>query len=137
MSSERRRSPRLAIRAFLLAKWKVGEETIVRNAVTESINAHGALLTLMAEHVPDDRVTLVNVINQEEQRARVVGVQPDGSGTGTYRMRVEFEVPAPQFWWRVCFHSRDEDFEPLYAADGFPDAGFVLAPLRLPGVHKV
>jgi len=117
MANEKRRSPRFAVRVFLLVGWKVGEETIVRNAVSESINEHGALLKLMAECAPIDRVILVNVVNHEEQKARVVMVEPVRQGAGTYTLRVEFEAPAPQFWGMIYFHSRD-GFETHYIPEG-------------------
>lgn len=101
MSKEKRRSPRLTIRVLLRAEWKLGDETIARDAVTESINAHGALLRLMTECVPVDQVVLWNVANHEEQHARVVGVEPARGRTGEYLVRVEFKADAPEFWGRV------------------------------------
>jgi hypothetical protein len=106
MSKEKRRSPRLAMRVLLKAEWKVRKGTITRDAITESISAHGALLRLMDECPPVDRVVLWNVASHQEQQARVVGVEPVGGKTGEYLVRVDFEADAPQFWGRVYSPTR-------------------------------
>ena len=98
MGAERRRSPRLAIHFSLRAEWDAGGRNVAQEVVTESISAHGALLKVMSEHPPAKKILLENLTSHEQQAARVVSVNPDPEIPGTHLVRVEFDVPAPQFW---------------------------------------
>jgi len=98
MRDERRRSPRLAVRFYLRAEWDAGDRTVAQEVVTESISAHGALLKVMSEHPPAKKILLENLTSHEQQAAHVVSVDPVPEIPGTHLVRVEFDVPAPQFW---------------------------------------
>ena len=98
MEAERRRSPRLAVRFCLRAEWDAGDRIAAQEVVTESISAHGALLKVVSEHPPTKKILLVNLTSHEQQVARVVSVDPVPEIPGSHLVRVEFDVPAPQFW---------------------------------------
>ena len=98
MGTERRRSPRFAVRFYLRAEWDTGDRTVAQEVVTESISSHGALLKVMSEHPPAKKILLENLTSHEYQAARVVSVDPVPEIPGTHLVRVEFDVPAPQFW---------------------------------------
>ncbi len=60
------------------------------------VSAHGALLALAANVVPEQRLVLQNVMSGEEQECRVVFT--DKKLAGPTEVAVEFTQPAPQFW---------------------------------------
>jgi hypothetical protein len=63
---------------------------------TVTVSAYGALLMLQAKVALGQKVTLANLENQAEGRARVAYVGGDHAGLA--QVGIEFEQPAPGFW---------------------------------------
>ena len=78
---------------------------VLCEAVTVSINAHGAYLKLLTDAEPHGRIVLENIANHEAQEVRIVSVEPVSNETGAFMTSVEFSKPAPEFWGRVYFYS--------------------------------
>jgi hypothetical protein len=68
------------------------------------VSAHGALLALAANVVPEQRLVLQNVMSGEEQECRVVFT--DKKLAGPTEVAVEFTQPAPKFW-HIAFPPAD------------------------------
>jgi hypothetical protein len=131
MGQERRRSPRLAIRILLRVEWTAGEQTISKQAVSESISAHGVLVKLTADNPPLGRVLVENLATAERQHAHVVKVGAVSEGSKTYMVGLEFETPCPEFWGTVYFYSA-QGVEILHLEDNLllnkPDHGCATKP---------
>jgi hypothetical protein len=93
----RRRSMRvlLSVPIQVIGKNK-DHEDFAEDARTLVVNAHGALISLAAKVVPDQRITMSNKSTQKSQECRVVYL---GNATaGKVQMGVEFVKPCPSFW---------------------------------------
>jgi hypothetical protein len=101
MNKERRRSPRLSVRVLVRAGWKSAGNAILCDAITVSVNTHGALLKLLTKHPPEDRVVLENMDTGETQEARVVSVASVPKESGAYMVSVELGRPDSEFWRRL------------------------------------
>jgi hypothetical protein len=108
---ERRRSPRISIRVLLHAGWKIDDQPVLCDAITVSVNAHGALLKVLSETAPAPQVVLENIANREVQEVRVISAAPVPAEPGAYMVAVEFSGPEPQFWKRVYSYSNRRGIE--------------------------
>jgi hypothetical protein len=98
---EKRRSQRLALSVPVVAyrsqelglAFSEGTRTLV-------VNAHGALISLMAKVAVDQTLLLKNALTGEEQECRVVFTQKKAMGSTD--VGIEFRDPAPGFW-RIAF----------------------------------
>ena len=62
---------------------------------TSVINAHGALITLVAKVAADQRFILKHGLSGEQQECRVVFIR---KAIGPAEIGVEFQGPAADFW---------------------------------------
>jgi hypothetical protein len=95
----------LAIRVLLRTAWKTGEKTVSREAISISINAHGARLKLLSKSPPTDRIVLENIANRALRVARIISVTGLAKEPGAYIVNVEFTEPSPEFWGQVYSYS--------------------------------
>ena len=98
---EKRRSQRLALSVPVVAyrSEKLGLP-FSEGTRTLMVSAHGALISLDAKVVADQRLVLKHALSGEEQECRVVFTE-----TKEMRSRevgIEFRHPAPGFW-RIAF----------------------------------
>lgn len=105
MPRERRRSPRISIRVLLHAGWKVAGQPVLCDAITVSVNAHGALLKVLSDTAPAPSIVLENIANREVQEVRVISAAQVPNEPGAHMVAVQFNGPEPQFWKRVYSYS--------------------------------
>jgi hypothetical protein len=126
-----RRSPRLSLRVLLSASWKADEDTIVRDAIAVSINANGALIKLLTEYCPADRIMIENVATHQSREARIVSMAEAPGESAAYLVTFEFVQPASRFWERVYFYTSEGleimHIDPRLLADPVSDACVRLA----------
>jgi hypothetical protein len=102
---EKRRSQRLALSVPVVAyrsqelglAFAEGTRTLV-------VNAHGALISLMAKVAVDQTLLLKNALTGEEQECRVVFTQKNPMGPT--EVGLEFRQPAANFW-HIAFPPTD------------------------------
>ena len=95
---EKRRSQRLALSVPVVAyrSEKLGLP-FSEGTRTLMVSAHGALISLDAKVVADQRLVLKHALSGEEQECRVVFTRGN-SRIGPTEVGVEFRQPAPNFW---------------------------------------
>lgn len=100
-----RRSKRLFLNVPLVVHRAAGEgPSFYEGTKTLVVSAHGALIALAANVVPNQRLVLQNVLSGEEEECRVVFM--DKKLTGPAEVAVEFMRPAPRFW-HIAFPPAD------------------------------
>lgn len=100
-----RRSQRLllAVRVVVSGKQQSGS-SFAEDAITQVVNAHGALILMKQKVSVGDRLRIRNVKTDDEVGCKVVDVgemQEMKSAVG-----VEFDQPSPRFW-RIAFPPDD------------------------------
>jgi hypothetical protein len=102
---EKRRSQRLALSVPVIAfrSQKLGLP-FSEGTRTLMVSAHGALISLTARVVADQRLVLKHALSGEEQECRVVFTQT--KLTGPTEVGIEFWQPAPNFW-HIAFPPSD------------------------------
>jgi hypothetical protein len=103
--TEKRRSQRLALSVAVVAyrSDKLGLP-FSEGTRTLMISAHGALISLTAKVLADQRLLLKHAISGEEQECRVVFARKNPMGPT--EVGIEFQRPAPHFW-RIAFPPGD------------------------------
>ena len=98
---EKRRSQRLALSVPVVA-YRSQELGLAFSEGTRTlkVNAHGALISLMAKVAVDQTLLLENALTGEQQECRVVFTQKKAMGSTD--VGIEFRDPAPGFW-RIAF----------------------------------
>ena len=98
---EKRRSQRLALSVPVVAyrSQKLGLP-FSEGTRTLMVSAHGALISLDAKVVADQRLVLKHALSGEEQECRVVFTEK--KLMGPTEVGIEFRHPAPGFW-RIAF----------------------------------
>lgn len=93
-----RRSPRVLWRAPVAAMWMDREGTNCQ-AVGESevVNAHGGLIRLPTQFVPQNRLEVMHMRTREIRPARIVWREPVPGGREV-RLGVELVQPSQNFW---------------------------------------
>lgn len=100
-----RRSERLAINVPIVVHRALNEgPPFYEGTHTLVVSAHGALLALAANVVPEQRLFLQNIMSGEEQECRVV--RAERKLTEPAQVSVEFKRPAPSFW-HIAFPPSD------------------------------
>jgi hypothetical protein len=102
---EKRRSQRLALSVPVVAyrSQKLGLP-FSEGTRTLMVSAHGALISLDAKVVADQRLVLKHALSGEEQECRVVFTEK--KLTGPTEVGIEFRQPAPNFW-HIAFPPSD------------------------------
>jgi hypothetical protein len=102
---EKRRSQRLALSVPVVAyrSQKLGLP-FSEGTRTLMVSAHGALISLDAKVIADQRLVLKHALSGEEQECRVVFTQK--KLTGPTEVGIEFRQPAPNFW-HIAFPPSD------------------------------
>ena len=97
---ERRRSQRVMIRVPVKMNYSVAGKTVTVEAVTVSVNDHGAMLSCTRTLATDIKIEITNERTQEKLPCRITRT-PVESPEG-YLIPVEFLAPSPGFW-RITF----------------------------------
>jgi hypothetical protein len=93
----RRRSMRVLLSVPITVTGNTKDnEAFSEDARTLVVNAHGALISLGARVVADQRITIANRSTRKSQECRVVYV--GNAPTGKVQMGIEFIEPSPSFW---------------------------------------
>lgn len=93
----RRRSMRVLLSVPILVSGKNNkQEEFHEETRTLVVNAHGALISLAAPVVADQRITVSNKATRESRECRVVYLGT--ANAGKVQMGIEFEKPSPSFW---------------------------------------
>ncbi|HTU35976.1 MAG TPA: hypothetical protein VMF66_19410 [Candidatus Acidoferrum sp.] len=71
-------------------------QDFVEQTRTLVVNAHGALITLSAQVLPNQKVRLVNKATDDSLMCRVVHISAPQAGR--LQTGIEFEMPSPSFW---------------------------------------
>jgi hypothetical protein len=102
---EKRRSQRLTLSVPVVAyrSEKLGLP-FSEGTPTLMVSAHGALISLDAKVVADQRLVLKHALSGEEQECRIVFTQK--KLRGQTEVGVEFRQPAPNFW-HIAFPPSD------------------------------
>jgi hypothetical protein len=102
---EKRRSQRLALSVPVVAyrSQKLGLP-FSEGTRTLMVSAHGALISLDAKVVADQRLVLKHALSGEEQECRVVFTEK--KLMGPTEVGIEFRQPAPNFW-HIAFPPSD------------------------------
>lgn len=103
--NNKRRSQRLALSVPVVAytSQKLGRP-FSEGTRTLMVSAHGALISLTAKVVVDQKLFLKHALSGEEQECRVVFTQK--KPMGLTEVGIEFGQPAPHFW-HVAFPPSD------------------------------
>jgi hypothetical protein len=103
--NKKRRSQRLALSIPVVAyrSQKQGPP-FSEGTRTLMLSAHGALISLTAKVVIDQKLFLKHALSGEEQECRVVFTQK--KPMGPTEVGIEFSEPAPQFW-HIAFPPSD------------------------------
>ena len=99
---ERRRSQRVMIRVPVSVDFVVAGKKVTVQAMTASVNDHGAMLSCTRPLATDMVLEITNERTHEKQPCRITRSpveSPDG-----YLLPVEFTAPCPGFW-RISFPS--------------------------------
>lgn len=99
---ERRRSQRVMIRVPVSVDFAVAGKKVTVQAMTASVNDHGAMLSCTRPLATDLPLTITNDRTGEKKSCRITRSpveSPDG-----YLLPVEFTEPSPGFW-RISFPS--------------------------------
>jgi hypothetical protein len=101
----KRRSQRLALSVPVVAyRSQKSGVPFSEGTRTLMVSAHGALISLDAKVVADQRFVLKHALSGEEQECRVVFTQK--KLTGPTEVGIEFRQPAPNFW-HIAFPPSD------------------------------
>jgi len=102
---EKRRSQRLALSVPVVAyrSQKLGQP-FSEGTRTLMVSAHGALISLDAKVVADQRLVLKHALSGEEQECRVVFTRKKQMGPA--EVGIEFQLAAPKFW-HIAFPPSD------------------------------
>jgi hypothetical protein len=101
----RRRSQRVLMQVAVRIRGTDAQgNAIEEETETLAINAHGALVLVLARFTSGSKVLLQHKRTQEEQECHVVFLGPVRSGKA--EIGLEFSLPHPTFW-RVAFPPED------------------------------
>jgi len=93
----RRRSMRVLLSVPITVSGKSPDNKIfIEDTRTLVVNAHGALISLAAPVVADQKVTVSNKATHQTLECRVVYVGSQQAGKA--QMGIEFVKPSPTFW---------------------------------------
>jgi hypothetical protein len=101
---ERRRSQRVVIRVPVVLTIIVAGKPVKANAVTVSVNDHGAMVQCVRSFASDTTMELQNHRTGEKTQCRVTRAPIEN--TEGYLIPLEFSTPYPTFW-RISFPPRD------------------------------
>jgi hypothetical protein len=95
---DRRRSARLPSNVTFIVSGEVtGRQLFQEEALTLSVNAHGALIALLTEVALGQKLLLISPKTWRKREGRVVRLNAmDGERT---RVAIEFARPDPDFWF--------------------------------------
>lgn len=97
---DKRRSQRVLLRVRALIHVAQQGKPVTHEAITLSVNAHGALV-IMKQHLPaETRLVLEHAITQERMACRVV--RPPRETPDGFQLALEFDSAAPGFW-KIAF----------------------------------
>jgi hypothetical protein len=99
---ERRRSQRVVICVPVVVRYQRAGQTVVFQAITVSVNDHGAMLQSSRHLNSGEKIEIENERTQEKQKCKVTRAPADHPGG--YLIPVEFTGSAPDFW-RISFPS--------------------------------
>jgi hypothetical protein len=93
----RRRSMRVLLSVPIRVKGRTAaEEDFEEQTRTLVVNAHGALISLLAPVAPNQAVTIANKATNEWRECRIVHVGTQSGGK--MQVGIEFVKPSPSFW---------------------------------------
>jgi hypothetical protein len=93
----RRRSMRVLLSVPIFVSGKnSGEADFREETRTLVVNAHGALISLAAQVIAGQQVTVSNKATRQSLQCRIVYL--GSSQAGKVQMGIEFEKPSPAFW---------------------------------------
>lgn len=101
---ERRRSQRVIVRVPVILKIVVAGKPVRTNAVTVSVNDHGAMVQCVRTFPGESSVEVENDRTGEKIQCRVTRAPIEN--TEGYLIPLEFSAPSPTFW-RISFPPRD------------------------------
>jgi hypothetical protein len=104
VGEERRRSRRVIVRIPVKVHFNVAGKTMTVQAVTASVNDHGAMILCTRPLSAETKLELHNERTAEKISCRVTRT-PIENADG-YLIPVEFTTPAPGFW-RISFPPSD------------------------------
>jgi hypothetical protein len=94
--SNRRRSQRVILSVPVTISGQNPKGQFTEDTKTLVVNAHGALITLVAKVLQGQQLELKSVTNPEPQSCKVVYIGP--TVQGQTQVGIEFTKPAPHFW---------------------------------------
>jgi hypothetical protein len=125
--ANRRRSQRVILSVPVTLSGNGAKGTFTESTKTLVVNAHGALLTLVAKVTQGQQMELKSASNPETQTCKVVYIGP--TVQGQTQVGIEFTKPAPHFW-HVAFPP--ENWAPVPEEGGAAKAPVTAAPGRAP-----
>lgn len=96
-ADNRRRSQRITIAVPIRIEGLIDGTVVSRDARTEVVNRHGALLIVQGPVLACNRVLLKHSITRREAGARIVSILTS-DGPRSFRLAVEVDVPSAEFW---------------------------------------
>jgi hypothetical protein len=100
VGEERRRSQRVMVRVPVTLTFDVAGKSVTVQAITVSVNDHGAMLQCTRTLPAEIKLELQNDRTREKMACRVTRAPIENSDG--YMIPVEFSAPAPGFW-RISF----------------------------------
>ena len=101
----RRRSQRVVVNIPVVVSGELAQSPFREETETLVINAHGALVKVVAKVTKGQQVKLKSRTHPEVQACRVVYIGP--SSDGKTQVGVEFTERIPPHFWRVAFPPAD------------------------------
>jgi PDZ domain-containing secreted protein len=92
----RRRSMRVLLSVPVTIAGKLNNQDFSEDTRTLVVNAHGALISLVAGTAIGQTVTIANKATRHSHECRIVHVGPHQAGKS--QIGVEFLKPSPAFW---------------------------------------
>jgi hypothetical protein len=97
LEASRRRSMRVLLSVSIRVTGKTAfNEDFEEQTRTLVVNAHGALISLQAPVVPNQRITVANKATNDSRECRVVHVGTQAAGK--IQIGIEFVKPSGLFW---------------------------------------
>ena len=93
----KRRSQRITIAVPIRIECSINGTIVSRDARTEVVNKHGALLIVQGPVLACNRVLLKHSITGREAGARMVSILAC-DGPRSFQLAVEVDVPSAEFW---------------------------------------
>lgn len=97
---ERRRSQRVLLRVPASIHVALQGKPVTLDAITLSVNAHGALVVVKENLVAETRLILEHNSTKERMACRVV--RPPRDTPEGFQTAIEFDSPNPDFW-KIAF----------------------------------